>query len=275
MDVQVMQIFRENNRKEEKLSIWKDAADSALGYRRRGINHQVLWEICWPKGEAEGSHSPTPLSLFRSPQPPFQDSNGRITRIFLPTHCLRSCRRPCGAGNHQSYRWWQDGPSSRSRTSRSHGSDPDLCQSSDRPDLPEKGRQFQLPGTRAAVSGEPSGSTAWPLRVHCSLSAGTTDALKSPRLRQLARQGQYGGVGGTNAALLDKCRQAKHLEQGSDLAVCVVTTAILSLLSRADHQPGTRRGYRDRRREGKIKRQQILTFILSLISNIHSYSSVP
>lgn len=59
-----MQIFRGNNRKEEKLSIWKDAADSALGYRRRGINHQVLWEICWPKGEAEGSHSPTPLSLF-------------------------------------------------------------------------------------------------------------------------------------------------------------------------------------------------------------------
>lgn len=168
---------------------------------------------------------------FRSPQPPFQDSNGRITRIFLPTHCLRSCRRPCGAGNHQSYRWWQDGPSSRSRTSRSHGSDPDLCQSSDRPDLPEKGRQFQLPGTRAAVSGKPSGSTARPLRVHCSLSAGTTDALKSPRLRQLARQGQYGGVGGTNAALLDKCWQAKHLEQGSDLAVCVVTTAICPSLA--------------------------------------------
>lgn len=189
------------------------------------------------QGRSRGKPQPDSFVLVLIASATLQDSNGRITRIFLPTHCLRSCRRPCGAGNHQSYRWWQDGPSSRSRTSRSHGSDPDLCQSSDRPDLPEKGRQFQLPGTRAAVSGEPSGSTARPLRVHCSLSAGTTDALKSPRLRQLARQGQYGGVGGTNAALLDKCRQAKHLEQGSDLAVCVAMTAICPSLARLTTNP--------------------------------------
>lgn len=64
-------------------------------------------------------------------------------------------------------------------------------------------------------------------------------------------------------------------QQRSDVALGAVPTAVCPLLSGAGHRPGAGRGDREGRGEGQTRGGGIQTFILSLISNIHSYPSVP
>lgn len=132
---------------DRKMQIWLWATDTEEAATKSGRK-----SVC----REERSRGPSPASPFRSPQPPLQDGDGG-NGVTLPTHCPRSCRRLCGAGNRRSCRWRRDGPSSRSRTSPSRGSDPGLCQSSDRPDLP--GREDAAAHRRSAAEREHSPAT--------------------------------------------------------------------------------------------------------------------
>lgn len=172
----ITQIFRGSHR---KVAVRTESCRFGFGLQtQRKRPPSLAGNPC--AGE-ERSGGPSPVSPRRSPQPPLQDGDGGNGVTFLPTHCPRSCRRLCGAGNRRSCRWRRDGPSSRSRTSPSRGSDPDLCQSSDRRDLPgreDTAAHREESGRAGAQPGLPSSPPA---------ISGTADALQSPCPRQLAR----------------------------------------------------------------------------------------
>lgn len=199
--------------------------------------------------------------ILRHPSDPLCHHFGTATEatpISVPTHCLRSCRRPCGVGNHQSCRWWQDGPSSRSRTSPSPGSDPDLCQSSDRPDLPGKGREFQLAGgERPSIEREHNAASPEALLA----ISRNHHRCEKPLAESISAIGTAQGQGRNQHNPLDKRQQAKHpsralqprKQEPSPSHSLGRDNSDLSLPSQAD---GPRCGYRESRGEGKIASQE-------------------